>query len=80
MLGKIYYQAEKERVEKLEVVFSGDLVEKETRVISLSVLKGFLGPIIEEKVNYVNAELIAERMGIELIESRSSHLDKYTNR
>jgi D-3-phosphoglycerate dehydrogenase len=27
MLGKIYYQAEKERVEKLEVVFSGDLVE-----------------------------------------------------
>jgi D-3-phosphoglycerate dehydrogenase len=79
MLGKIYYQAEKERVEKLEVVFSGDLVEKETRVITLSVLKGFLGPIIEEKVNYVNAELIAERMGIELIESRSSHLDKYTN-
>jgi D-3-phosphoglycerate dehydrogenase len=79
MLGKIYYQAEKERVEKLEVVFSGDLVEKETRVISLSVLKGFLGPVIEEKVNYVNAELIAERMGIELIESRSSHLDKYTN-
>lgn len=79
MLGKIYYQAEKERVEKLEVVFSGDLVEKETRVVSLSVLKGFLGPIVEEKVNYVNAELIAERMGIELIESRSSHLDKYTN-
>ncbi|MBN2241211.1 MAG: phosphoglycerate dehydrogenase [Acidobacteria bacterium] len=79
MLGKIYYQAEKERVEKLEIVFSGDLVEKETRVISLSALKGFLEPIIEEKVNYVNAELIAERMGIELVESRSSHLDKYTN-
>jgi D-3-phosphoglycerate dehydrogenase len=27
----------------------------------------------------VNAELIAENMGLELIESRSSHLDKYTN-
>jgi D-3-phosphoglycerate dehydrogenase len=79
MLGKIYYQAEKERVEKLEVVFSGDLAEKETRVIALAALKGFLSPIIEEKVNYVNAELIAERMGIELIESRRSHLDKYTN-
>jgi len=79
MLGKIYYQAEKERVEKLEVVCSGDLAEKETRVVALSVLKGFLGPVVEEKVNYVNAELIAERMGIELIESRSSHLDKYTN-
>lgn len=79
MLGKIYYQAEKERVEKLEVLYFGDLADKETKVISLSVLKGFLSPIIEEKVNYVNAKLIAENMGIELIESRSSHLDKYTN-
>ncbi len=79
MLGKIYYQAEKETVEKLEVVFSGDLADMETRIISLSVLKGFLDPIHTEKVNYVNAELIAENMGLELIESRSSHLDKYTN-
>jgi D-3-phosphoglycerate dehydrogenase / 2-oxoglutarate reductase len=42
-------------------------------------LKGFLEPIVSEKVNYVNAELIAENMGIELIESKSMHLDKYTN-
>jgi D-3-phosphoglycerate dehydrogenase len=79
MLGKVYYQAEKERVEKLEVIYCGDLADKETRVISLSVLKGFLSPVVEEKVNYVNAELIAENMGIGLIESRSSHLEKYTN-
>ena len=31
MLGKIYYQAEKETVEKLEVVFCGDLADKETQ-------------------------------------------------
>ena len=79
MLGKVYYQAEKETVQKLEVVYSGDLADKETKVMSLSFLKGFLTPIVQEKVNYVNAELIAESMGIELIESKSSHLDKYTN-
>jgi D-3-phosphoglycerate dehydrogenase / 2-oxoglutarate reductase len=79
MLGKIYYQAEKETVQKLEVVYSGDLADKETKVISLSFLKGFLSPIVQEKVNYVNAELIAENMGIQLTESKSSHLDKYTN-
>jgi len=39
MLGKIYYQAEKETVEKVEVVYCGDLADKETKVISLSVLK-----------------------------------------
>jgi D-3-phosphoglycerate dehydrogenase len=79
MLGKIYYQAEKETVEKLEIVYSGDLAEKDTRILSLSVLKGFLDPITSEKVNYVNAELIAQNMGIEIVESKSSHLDKYTN-
>lgn len=79
MLGKIYYQAEKETVEKVEVVYCGDLADKETKVISLSVLKGLLDPVVQSTVNYVNAELIAESMGIQLVESRSSHLDKYTN-
>ncbi|MCX7923960.1 MAG: phosphoglycerate dehydrogenase [Clostridia bacterium] len=78
-LGKIYYQAEKETVQKIEIVYSGDLAEAETGVISLSVLKGFLDVINKEKVNYVNAELIAKSMGIELVESKSTHLDKYTN-
>ncbi len=79
MLGKIYYQSEKETVEKIEIIYSGDLADKETRLFSLAVLKGFLDPVIKEKVNYVNAELMLRNMGIELIESKRSHLDKYTN-
>lgn len=79
MLGKIYYQSEKETVQKIEIVYSGDLADKETKVFSLSVLKGFLDPIIKEKVNYVNAELMLHNMGIEMVESKRSHLDKYTN-
>jgi D-3-phosphoglycerate dehydrogenase len=79
MLGKIYYQSEKETVQKIEIEYSGDLADKETKVFSLSVLKGFLDPVIKEKVNYVNAELMLRNMGIELIESKRSHLDKYTN-
>lgn len=79
MLGKIYYQSEKETVQKIEIIYSGDLADKETKMFSLSVLKGFLDPVIKEKVNYVNAEFMLKNMGIELIESRRSHLDKYTN-
>ena len=79
MLGKIYYQTEKETVKKVEIVYSGDLHDQETKVISLSALKGLLDPVVKETVNYVNAEIIAGSMGIELVESKSSHLDKYTN-
>jgi D-3-phosphoglycerate dehydrogenase len=79
MLGKIYYQTEKETVQKVEIVYSGDLADQETKVISLSVLKGLLDPVVKETINYVNAEVVAGNMGISLVESKSSHLDKYTN-
>ena len=79
MLGKIYYQTEKETVQKVEIVYSGDLTEQETKVISLSALKGLLDPVVKENINYVNAEVVAENMGISLVESKNRHLDKYTN-
>ena len=78
-LGKIYYQAEKETVKRLEIVYSGDLADKETKVISYAMLKGFLEPQVQEKVNYVNAEMILSNRGIKLVESKTSQLDKYTN-
>lgn len=79
ILGKIYYQAEKETVQKIEIVYSGDLAEKETGVLSLSVVKGFLEHVVKERLNYVNAPHILKNMGVELVESKSSQLDKYTN-
>jgi len=79
ILGKIYYQAEKETVKKLEVIYSGDLAEKDTKLISVSALKGLLQSAVNGNINYVNASYIAKTMGIELVESKSSNLDKYTN-
>ena len=78
-LGKIYYQTEKETVERIEITYAGALAEQDTGVLSLSVLKGFLSVMSPENVNYVNAELILNSMGIKLVESKTSHLDKYTN-
>jgi D-3-phosphoglycerate dehydrogenase len=79
ILGKIYYQAEKATAHKIEVIYSGDLAGKDTKLISLSVLKGFLEHSGKDTVNYVNAGYIAKNMGIEIVESKSSNLDKYTN-
>ena len=79
MLGKIFYQTEKETVEKIEIIYSGDLAEKETNVLTLSVLKGFLDTTSTDKINYVNAQLIAKTKGIQVVESKNSTLDKYTN-
>ena len=79
ILGKIYYQAEKDTVHKLEVIYSGELAKKDTGLITLSVLKGFVEQARTEPINYVNAPYIAKNMGIEVVESKSTNLDKYTS-
>lgn len=80
-LGKIYFQTEKTPVKKIKIKYSGDLAAPDaaTDIFTLSFIKGFLEPIVNDKVNYVNAKLMLDNMGIQLVESRSSQLDKYTN-
>lgn len=79
VLGKIYYQTEKETVQKVEVTFSGEVVNMDTGLITLSVVKGLLEPTVEEKINFVNAPMLLATTGIELVESKSTSHEKYTN-
>jgi D-3-phosphoglycerate dehydrogenase / 2-oxoglutarate reductase len=78
-LGSIYYQTENARVNKIEIVFRGDLAAKDTGLLTLSALKGFLTPIAQERISYVNVMQNVTNMGVEVVETRSSHLEKYTN-
>lgn len=76
-LGKLYYQLEKEAVEKVEIVYRGQAAELETSVISLAILKGLFEPVLKERVNYVNASFIAENRGVVVTESKESMVDNY---
>ncbi|VBB06708.1 d-isomer specific 2-hydroxyacid dehydrogenases signature 3 [Lucifera butyrica] len=72
VLGKIYYQLEKEAVEKVEITYSGEVAALETSMLTLAILKGIFEPVLKEKVNYVNAALTAESRGVTVTESRES--------
>jgi D-3-phosphoglycerate dehydrogenase / 2-oxoglutarate reductase len=78
-LGSIYYQAEKERIKKIEIIFRGDLASKETGLLTLSVLKGFVSPITNERISFVNVMQNVKDMGVEIVESKTSQLEKYMN-
>lgn len=79
MLGKIYCQVEDKPVKSIEITYSGDLADKETEIITLSLMKGFLQPLSDTRVNFVNANQIMEAMGIEIHQNYTSKLEKYTN-
>jgi len=78
-LGKIYYQAEKTPVKKIEVIYRGDIAKQETGILTLSVLKGFLSALSSDRISFVNVRQAVEDKGIEIVESKSTQSRKYNN-
>jgi D-3-phosphoglycerate dehydrogenase len=65
-------------VERLEIEYSGpDLEDLPLEPITQTVIKGFLEPVLSEKVNLVNAPILLRRRQIELITSSTSDTRGY---
>ncbi|MCC5952344.1 MAG: phosphoglycerate dehydrogenase [Acidimicrobiia bacterium] len=63
----------------LEIEYHGQLAEYDTRILTLSALKGFFGRISDEPVSYVNAPKMAEDHGIEVRESATTTSHDFVN-
>jgi D-3-phosphoglycerate dehydrogenase / 2-oxoglutarate reductase len=59
-----------ETVERVEAEYLGRIAERDTRLLTLSVLNGLLAGRTEEDVNLVNAPALAEERGIGVSERR----------
>ncbi len=79
-LGRIASSvAEGSSVDRLESEFMGGIAERDTRLLSIQVLLGILQGHTEEEVNEVNAPGLAEERGIELVETKRSVAQDYTD-
>lgn len=78
-LGQIFASLSAGLPDGLEVEYQGGLADYDTRILSLSVLKGFLGAVSDEPVTYVNAPQLAEQRGLELVERRTTTVHDYVN-
>ena len=56
----------------LEVTYEGQLADYDTRILTLSVLRGLFGAVADEPVTYVNALPLARERGLEVRETASS--------
>lgn len=78
-LGELYAALAASVPDVLEVGYEGQLADSDTRILTLSVLKGVFGRVSEEPVSYVNAPRLAEERGVEVRESSSSTSHEYIN-
>lgn len=75
-MGNIYYQIAKSPVSRVEITYSGPITINETEMLTIGFLKGLFEPVLWEKVNYVNARLMAEERGIKLYETKEEQSPK----
>jgi D-3-phosphoglycerate dehydrogenase len=63
----------------LEVGYQGQLADYDTRILTLSVMKGMFAGMTEEPVTYVNAPQLAEQRGVEIREMKTSATQDHVN-
>lgn len=69
-LGKFMaYWRGNERIENIEIEYGGEIKDTQLEPFTRTVVKAMLDPILDSRVNLVNAPLIAEERGISLKES-----------
>ena len=65
--------------EKLEITYEGEIGGYDTRILTLSVLKGFFGRISDDPVSYVNAPKMAAERGLEVVETATTTTHNFVN-
>lgn len=75
-LGSLVQQLALEKVEKVKITYSGKIVDLDANSLTRGILKGYLKDI-SSNVNFVNAMVIMERLGLTVDVLKSSEETDY---
>lgn len=78
-LAGLHAQLFEGRVSAMELDFEGELAEHDINLLVASAIKGLLQPFTEDRINPVNARLIAASRGLKLVERRSPGHGSYAS-
>jgi D-3-phosphoglycerate dehydrogenase len=66
-------------ITNIKIDYNGAVSAHNTGAITPNVIKGILYPILGEDINYVNANEVAKKRGISVVESKSDQAFDYTS-
>jgi len=79
-LGSLQAQLLAEAPHELTVEYAGDIAMLDVQPVTVAVLKGLLGRLLETSVvNYVNARELAKERGIKIVEVKTEQPKGFTN-
>ena len=79
-LGYVMAQLLDRPLRSVEIVYGGQIAEMDTTAVKSAVVKGLLQTAIPDHVNLVNALLLAQSRGLQIVEARCSNpQENYAN-
>jgi D-3-phosphoglycerate dehydrogenase len=77
-LGRFSGQAFGHDLAEVEIDFSGDVASYDVRPVAQAILTGLLAPVIE-RINFINAAVVADERGVRVRQSTSVHARDYAS-
>ena len=63
----------------VNIGYEGEMAQHDTAILNSAVLAGLLAPVSSERVNLINAPLLAQQRGLKVTESKSPDAKEYGN-
>ncbi|MEE8472874.1 MAG: phosphoglycerate dehydrogenase [Dehalococcoidia bacterium] len=79
VLGRLAVQLVEGQVSTIQVSYEGEISNFDTTILKASVLGGLLEMTIEERVNLVNADMLAKRRGLRIVERKRAVCENYNS-
>ncbi|KTB48480.1 D-3-phosphoglycerate dehydrogenase [Dehalogenimonas alkenigignens] len=78
-VGRLLSQLAEGQMTAINIRYSGEIAGYDTRALKALVLGGILEQISEERVNMVNADIVAARRGMNITEQKEAACDNYAS-
>ncbi|MCL0069227.1 phosphoglycerate dehydrogenase [Dehalococcoidia bacterium] len=79
LLGRLVAQLAEGQLSIITIKYEGEIADHGTDALKAAVIGGLLESTTDERVNLVNANVIARRRGLRVIEQRSTACENYGN-
>jgi len=78
-LGRLVSQLAEGQMNAIQIKYNGEISNYDTNALKASVLGGLLEEISEERVNLVNANIVAARRGLTVVEQKKATCENYAS-
>ena len=77
--GKLVSQLAEGQMNTIQIKYEGEIADYDTKILKASIIGGILEEISEERVNLVNANIIAAQRGLTVVEQKETTCENYAS-